>query len=688
MSQKADFDTARISEADLEPPIGPSGVPSGSLETTPIDIPEDGGSAESEVVERLDRYELRSRLSKGGFATVYEAFDPRIKRRVAIKKCSSLDEENHGRFFREAEIAGNLSHPNIVRIFDFGVADGVPFIVQELLGGRDLTDWIESDLQLSTQNRVEILAQIARGIAYAHSRDVIHRDIKPANVRVLDDGSIKLLDFGVATIQEMPSDLTQAGTTVGTAAYLAPEQIHGERPSRTTDMFSFGVLAYELLSGHRPFEGETLSAVLYQIAHQQPDELRVGAIPRRLVRLVHRCLDKLPEHRPESFERIVAELEDVLRDPRLAPPSAETVPIGTYPRGLPSTFGANAAGTEPDTVPIPGVAAMLPMPPKQSPRLADLALDGVRPALRDSSARIQVARRPRRTARFLLATFALLIGGIAYVALGGPLPEPVSEALASAEAQLPEEAKAWLELFRAPEPVTRRQPVPPENPPTVVTEPSVPVPDATQPEPEGDPVTAVVAMLEDQSPPEAPADPVKPEVRDRPAKRRVSATTPATLFVPPSWHPEMVVSFDGGAYQSLDRRRTQRLRPGAHKLSFWLNTGTYEAQRSLDINLEPAETRTVESPLAPPAALAITASADSPSGRVEIDGRSFALPLKGVQVLEPGSHRVTFHPTAADPLGPLTKTVDLRSATAHSLTFDLRRRRAELEYGGRFEWGG
>lgn len=653
MSQKAIFETARIAAAD---------------------VIENRDSPAPDSFERLDRYELRRPLSKGGFATVYEAYDPRIKRAVAIKKCSSLDEENHERFFREAEIAGNLSHPNIVRIFDFGVAQGVPFIVQELLGGKDLADWIESGLELSSHDRVRILLQIASGAAYAHSRDVIHRDIKPANVRVLEDGSIKLLDFGVATIQEAPSDLTQAGTTVGTAAYLAPEQIHGARPTRATDIFSFGVLAYELLSGHRPFAGETLSAVLYQISHQQPEELRAGTLPGRLVHLVHRCLEKEAGQRPASFEEIIEELEEVLRDPRLAPPSAETVPIKTYPRGLPPSYQPTSAPTRPDL--------SLPLRPREASKLPDLGTHAPRPPLRDSSTRIQVARRPSRTSKVFLSIALLLSSIPVYLYFGGPLPVPVSSALAEIQGRLPAPLPAWFGLVREPELVSVPARVPPTEALPQVSEESAadPAPTAQTPEPAPDPVTAAIAAVESQKPPASPAS--------VPPTRRVSSAAPATVFLPPSWHAQMMVSVDGGAFQPLDRRRTRQLRPGPHKLTFRLSTSSYKARRTLDITLEPAETRTIESPLAPPAALRVEVLPDTVVGRVEIDGTSLDLPLRAPQVLEPGSHRIALHPSPADPLGPLIKTVDLGSATVHVVTFDMRRRRAVLEVREVFEWDG
>ena len=647
-----------------------------TVETVKIDTrqsKEVTSSAAPTPVSKLDRYELRRPLGRGGFATVYEAYDPRIKRLVAIKRCSSLDPENHERFFREAEIAGNLSHANIVRIFDFGVADGTPFIVQELLSGKDLADWIDSGLELSNHDRVHILLQVAEGLAYAHSHGVIHRDIKPANVRVLDDGSIKLLDFGVAAIQDAPSTLTQAGTTVGTAAYLAPEQIRGERPDRATDLFSFGVLAYELLTGHRPFEGKTLSAVLYQIAHRQPEMLQPGPLPGRLIRLVHRCLEKQAKQRPTGFEEVVEELREALRDPRLRPPSAETVPIRTYPTQLPSS------------------SASTPFLPKSTPRLADLPLGGRTPPVRDSSSRIQVAQPRRRTGRVFLSLLVLLSALPAYSYLGGTFPEPLAREIAKVKDRLSPQIRAWLELFAEPAPLQMPVEVASARVAAYVeaaeeADPSVPEraeTAAAAPGPDLDPVTAAIAILDSRKRPLPPTS----NPPDRP-RRRVSSTAPATVFLPPGWHPRMMVSTDGGAFQALDRRRTRKLAPGRHELTFRLDTPSYQTHKTLEIDLQPSETRTIESPLEPPGALQVAVVPEDVTGRVEVAGRSLDLPFPDLVVLEPGRHRITFYPSPTDPLGPLTKTLNLASAKVHLVTFDMRRRRAVVEADSAFEWDG
>ncbi len=322
------------------------------------------GVAPDSSRERLDRYELIEPLNAGGFAMVFRGYDPLIKRPVAVKKCASMQPDVRDRFAREAEIVGKLDHPAIVRLFDFGIAEGVPFLVQELLDGEDLSDRIDRGPPVPLRRRLEILRSVAEGLAHAHDQGVVHRDIKPSNIRLLADDSIRILDFGVAALKESPSDLTRTGTTVGTAAYLAPEQIQGTRPTFRTDVYSFGVVAYELFTGVRPFEGDTLSALLYRIAHTRPQPVRTHSpeLPAELARLVHRCLARGPERRPPDLHGVAAELDQLLADPRLAKPSSDTVPI-----------------------PLPDVG---PLANGRQGSLAELPIAAPRPPARRSSAAI------------------------------------------------------------------------------------------------------------------------------------------------------------------------------------------------------------------------------------------------------------------------------------------------------------
>ena len=244
--------------------------------------------------EKIGKYEILEQIGVGGFGAVYRGRDPFIKRTVAVKTCQLNDEEIKSRFFREAELAGNLHHRNVTTIYDFGVEDGIPYIVQEFLTGEDLDRIIKRSDKMPVSRKIEILMAISEGLGYAHQQSIIHRDIKPANIRILEDGSVKIMDFGIAKSLQTESSLTQTGITLGTSAYLAPEQIRGEPLDRRTDMFSLGILAYELLSYRKPFRGEHLSTVLYKILNETPEPLEKinPEVPAALAEVVARAMEK------------------------------------------------------------------------------------------------------------------------------------------------------------------------------------------------------------------------------------------------------------------------------------------------------------------------------------------------------------------------------------------------------------
>ena len=261
-------------------------------------------------MEKIGKYEVLEKIGTGGFGVVYKGRDPFIKRFVAIKTCSSDADEMRRRFFREAEIAGNLQHRNVVTVYDFGVEGEVPYLVQEYLPGEDL-DQLIARRALSDAQKLDYLLQIATGLQYAHAQGVIHRDIKPSNVRVVEGGRVKIMDFGIAKLAHLESQLTKTGMTLGTASYLAPEQIRGEDITHAADIFSYGVLAYELFAHRRPFEGQSLSNLFYQILSAEPPALTTFAAgcPPELAAIVASCLDKDPARRPRDGGELVAALE-------------------------------------------------------------------------------------------------------------------------------------------------------------------------------------------------------------------------------------------------------------------------------------------------------------------------------------------------------------------------------------------
>src|SRR5256885_521598 len=196
-----------------------------------------------------------------------------------------------------ARAAGGLQHRNIVTIYDLGEADGQLFIALELVDGRDLSHLIAAQESLTLERKLDIAIDVLQGLAYAHGRGVIHRDIKPSNVRIASDGSVKIMDFGIARLQT--ADITGSGAIVGTPTYMAPEQITNGPITPATDLFAVGCLLYELLSYRKPVEGETVHGVLYQVLTTDPKPLRasVPSIPLALDPVVAKALTKVPEDR-------------------------------------------------------------------------------------------------------------------------------------------------------------------------------------------------------------------------------------------------------------------------------------------------------------------------------------------------------------------------------------------------------
>ena len=267
---------------------------------------------------RIGKYEILGRIGEGGFGVVYRGRDPVLQRYVAVKTCSSRNQKLRRRFLREGQIAAALQHPNITTVHDLEEEGGVPYLVQEFLEGEDLNHKIARQEPLTALARLDILVQVARGLEYAHLQGVLHRDVKPAKIRILPSGAVKIMDFGIAKLLHEASDVTTQGVTLGTVGYLAPEQLRGEEVDRRTDVFSFGVLLYELLAYERPFKGSTFSEVSYRLLNEEPRALRelAPAYGPAIAALCGRCLAKDPRQRCASFGEVIAVLEpeiDALR---------------------------------------------------------------------------------------------------------------------------------------------------------------------------------------------------------------------------------------------------------------------------------------------------------------------------------------------------------------------------------------
>lgn len=263
-------------------------------------------------VKQIGRYEILSELGRGSMGVVFKAKDPMIERFIAVKTITASVADDPGllaRFRREAKAAGALQHPNIVTIYEMGEADGVPFIAMEYLEGESLEAMISRRASLPVEQKVGYLVQTCRALQYAHRRGVIHRDIKPANIVVTLEGVVKVVDFGIARM--VNASKTQTGIVLGTLAYMAPQQIQGERADARSDIWSVGVVLYELLTGRRPFEGDNHASLMLSILQKDPVPLPhlLPGCPNQLDTISRRTLAKDLAARYQSMEELLLELK-------------------------------------------------------------------------------------------------------------------------------------------------------------------------------------------------------------------------------------------------------------------------------------------------------------------------------------------------------------------------------------------
>jgi serine/threonine protein kinase len=319
---------------------------------------------------RLGPYELQTPLGAGGMGEVYQARDSRLQREVALKVLPAhlmADAERRRRFVQEAQLASSLQHPNIVTIFDIGSADGTDYLAMELVRGRTLDAMIPRG-GLRANEAVRYAIPIADALAAAHAAGIVHRDLKPANIMVTDQGQIKVLDFGLATLTERglapASDETRpqadvvetgAGTVLGTVAYMSPEQAEGKKVDARSDLFSFGAILYEMLGGQRAFRADTAAATLAAVINLEPKPLAtlVEGVPHALERLVSRCLRKDLARRAQHASDLKIALEELLDD--LTSGSLGASPAVSRPRRawiVPAAVGVAA-------IVLAGLAAVL-----------------------------------------------------------------------------------------------------------------------------------------------------------------------------------------------------------------------------------------------------------------------------------------------------------------------------------------
>jgi serine/threonine-protein kinase len=275
-------------------------------------------------MEEVGRYQVDLMVGEGAMARVYKAYDPKIDRTLAIKLLKShllTDEEYRVRFFREAKGAGILSHPNIVTVFDVGEEDNHPFLAMEWVEGTTLADVLKEGRKFTPKEVVEIGVQLVRALDYAHKKGIVHRDVKPGNVMLVKDSlTVKVADFGICRITEADTHVqgqqTQMGDVLGTPHYMSPEQVLGEKVDARSDLFSAGVVLYQLLTGALPFEGDSLISVAFKITKSDPpsiDKLR-PELPLALRRVIDRALKKQPDKRYQTGEDFAQALIGVARE--------------------------------------------------------------------------------------------------------------------------------------------------------------------------------------------------------------------------------------------------------------------------------------------------------------------------------------------------------------------------------------
>ena len=313
------------------------------------------------MISQLGRYNIIGELGQGAMGTVYKAVDPLIDRVVAIKTINlslALDEkdEYESRFYQEAKAAGRLSHPNIVTIYDVGKSGEIAYIAMEFLQGRELRDILNDGKGMQVEKVINIVAQVAQGLAYAHEYGIVHRDIKPSNIMIVRDGHVKITDFGIARMASA-AVRTQTGMVLGSPKYMSPEQVVGKLTDQRSDIFSLGVMLFEMLTGQAPFAGENVNAIMYQTLNSVPPPPSTLSpnVPEMLNFIVAKALAKKLDHRYQDAKEFAGDLyacRDRMPRPSFTQDIDKPQAAVNTPRPTPSSAGKHIDTSEDESKPV------------------------------------------------------------------------------------------------------------------------------------------------------------------------------------------------------------------------------------------------------------------------------------------------------------------------------------------------
>jgi serine/threonine-protein kinase len=502
-------------------------------------------------MDRIGRYRIVKEIGRGAMGIVYLATDPTIGRSVAIKTVRLRDVDNaqqreklRERLFREARSAGVLSHPNIVTIYDMAEEDGVAYISMEYVDGPTFEDIMATGKPVEAGKMFAILRQTATALDYAHSKGIIHRDIKPANIMLGRDGNVKVTDFGIAKINAAADSYTMTGTLVGTPNYMSPEQVQGTEVTGRSDQFSLAVIAYEILTGERPFPGEQLSTVVYKIVAEEP------VSPQRLNRtlgpyvegVLRKGLSKKPGNRYRTCAEFVGSLETTC---------ASTKGWTTMARGASLNMSTMAGIGQKQAIPDPPAQKR---PPRKEPE-------------RKGSKILPLA-----------AAFLMVVGVFSLLTWQGGegTPETPSAAPSSAPKQEEPVKKTPPE---EPKPAAKESPEPAGTKPAVET----PEPLAPKAAAKPDKPSPMRPLDEGGTPAKVPA-PVKAVVRPS-TPRAAGKAQDVSVSTYPSGANAVI---DGGDGPSCVTPCTLQVPPGRHSLSLQLE-GYQEERRDLHVGDEAQE---------------------------------------------------------------------------------------------------